>query len=437
MDAKAMIRGSRKTVAEKTVANPAASRKTVTIKRECDPKVREHAMRALKIFRYAVSVTVLWNMDQKKRKAVAHVKHFLNTCGEWARMRLSMTKLRNNVKVLQRGCRQFLVSKRKRVDLMSKEWQRVEDTYLPKHFKALAEKTIQEQQQRQAEKLAGKNAEGSVKMQMAIQRQKTDAASLKIQKMMQGQIDWKMYRIPAKERRTVLSRYYMVCLKQKVNSTGNLMHAVHELVASHQETLGFLRLFGADESQARDMKSLAREKAATGATDKGVGNFWHLSEETTLDLIAFAAHKMPRTDEQTGGKTQWRDHPANREITGMENPMYRHVVKSKGDQGKGTDFLSLMVSGARRPQEKKGESQKQSQSSATQPQEKKAEVLVDADVDELWRTFTPRLREVTTKPLSPTSERPSSRPGLGEQDQASWHLGQQDLISAFKSEQAK
>jgi hypothetical protein len=76
------------------------------------------------------------------------VREFLETVGEWARVRLSMSRLKNNIKILQRACRNFLATKRKRVDLMSKEWQRVEDIHLAAHFKELAEKTIQEEKQK-------------------------------------------------------------------------------------------------------------------------------------------------------------------------------------------------------------------------------------------------------------------------------------------------
>jgi hypothetical protein len=405
-----IIRSSRKAQAEKVVASPTA-RKSIKTVRECDPKVKERAKRALTIFRYAASVYVLWGMAQKKRRSISIMKDFLYTTGEWARVRLSISRLARNIVKLQRGSRQFLTLKRKRCDLMSKEWKRIENKYLSVHFKAMADKSIEDAKRAAVEKKAG--PEGSIKHKMAMQNKKNDEKQNQIERMMKAAMDWTSFRIPQKERKQVISRFYMVQLKKKVTETQNLMAVVHECVQNHRETLGFLQEFGASETQANDLKLMACQ--ATQIKSPAV--FWELSEDTTLDLIAYGAHIMPYVD-------HWRDHPAIREIQGLDNHMYRPHVKAKGHN----DFLSMM--GAK-PKPEKGDAKKKGRQAVAvstadgQQLEQKAET--NADVDELWRTFTPQLRDTITlnssRPVSPASEeRPSSRPGLGEQDQADWHL---------------
>jgi len=370
--------------------------------RECDPKVHGGALRGLQIMRYVVSCRVLWGIVQKKRNAIQKVKTIAYAIGEWTRLRHGMATLMGNIKVLQRGARQFLALKRKRCEIMSKEWQQIEDKHLEKYFKHLAEKTIKEEALRAAELKAGAEGKGTIKHKMAIAKASTDSKQNMINKLMKENIDWKMYRIPPKERRTVLSRYYMAQLRKKVLDCQHIMRVVSDLVQFHKNTLGFLKEFGADEGTAQDLKSLAT------AQKKGhrPAEFWQINEDICLDLIAFAAHGMPDAD-------PWRSHPAMREINGMDNPMFRHYVKASASQ---KDIFGRM--GEQRPlsPQKRAAS---NNAPAGQKEEKKADARID--IDELWQNFTPRLRESANQPPSRASERPSSRPGLGDQDQAAWH----------------
>lgn len=410
---RAIIRSSRKTVPVKQVVSPCSrkSLKTVT----CDPKVQERARKALLIFRYAVSAQVLWSMALKKRNATYIMKNFLSTIGEWARMRSSMTKLRTNITILQRGSRQFLALKRKRCEIMLREWQRVEDRGLAVHFNALAEKSIEDLKKAAVEAKAG--PEGTIKHMMAMQNKNNDKTTNAIAKMMKDQVDWKIYRIPVKQRKAVASRYYMVQLKKKVNGNRHILTVVQEVVQAHRDTLGFLGEFGADASQANDLKNMAtaQNKDPTHAAE-----FWQLSEETMLGLIAFAAHQLGLKSAEP-----WRNHPANQEITGMHNPMYRPELK--GHSANGNDFLGMMGE-RRRDNSNNGASRASifthgaADIPITQKHEEKKAVR-PADIDDLWSSFTPRLRDSSNRPLSRmATDRPASRPGLGEQDQAEWRL---------------
>jgi len=395
------------------------AKKVVKVVIEVDPVVRATAMRALATFRYAVSVVVLWRISLKKREAMDRMRSFVDSLGEWSRMRNSIARLKANVKILQRACRHFLVTKRKRCEVMSKEWQRLEDVHLSSHFANLAAKSIEEEKFKDLGKKEG--PEGSIRHKRAKQKLQSDKVANEISSMMMDQIDWKAYRIPAKERRATIARYYIVQLKKKIKQKRNLLECVEGVVKLHQETLGFLKEFGADESQALDLKDLATEQMAKGRRHHHQVDFWHLSEDRTLDLIAFAAHQLPK-------EGPWRDHPANQEISGMSNPMYRPRIKATSAGRGKNDFFGMM--GDDHP----GSTNHKRRNSTTRIQlskeeEKKAEQPVD--LDELWKNFTPRFLEEVGKPLSRISDRgstsrPESRPGLGDQDQASWHLRYQD-----------
>jgi len=343
------------------------------------------------------------------------MKSFCVSLGEWTRVRKSMYDLKSNVKALQRACRYFLAAKRKRCEMMSKEWQQVEDAYLSTHFTALADKAIEEEKMREVEKKAG--PEGSIKHQRAKKKMHSQQLSCEITQLKKDQVDWKMYRLPAEERRATISRYYMVQLKKKIRQKRNLFDVVRGVVKLHHETLGFLKEFGADESQALDLKSIATSHVGFNRRQHHHPDFWHLTEESTLDLIAFTAHKS-KNDRQG---EHWHNHPANVEISGMPNPMYRPKVKALS--GKGNDFLSMMGD------EKPGSIAQRRRNTVTrmQPETEEKKTTYPVDLDELWRNFTPRLREDANTPLSRMTghpmSRPESRPGLGDQAQASWHLG--------------
>lgn len=295
-------------------------RKSIKVVRECDPIMKERTKRLWEIFRYAASAYFLWGVARKKARAIVMMKSFLYTVGEWARVRYSMTKLRRNITILQRGGRRFLALKRERCAIMSQEWQRVEDLHLAIHFKALSAKSIAEMKKAHLEKKAGK--EGTLKHKLAKAKQLHDEKTNSISRMMSNQVDWKIYRIPPEHRSWVVSRYYMVLLRKKVNERKNIMAVVHELVEMHKDTMDFLKIFGADESEHHDLKHLARAHGAI----KDTYEFWILSQDTTLDLIAYAAvHRL-------GNKTEpWRYHPSNQEISGLDNILHRTHVKNHAD----------------------------------------------------------------------------------------------------------
>jgi len=360
--------------------------------------------------KYAVSVHVLWGITQKKNRAAKTLRVILKTLGEWTRIKHSMTKLRQNIITLQRGARQFLALKRRRCDIMAKEWARVEDKFLDHHFTLFAEKLMNDDDVDKAKSKKHKR-DGDDGLSLAMQKAKSKQNWEKISKMMKEHVNWWQYRIPQQEKYLVLSRYYVVNLKKKIQSTEGVMVAVRGVVAYHRETMGFLKEFGVSESQVQDMKSMATQRIKK----KSAGDFWHLTEDVALNLIAFAAYKMP--DEEP-----WRNHPSIREIRDMDNLMYRPACKATSEEA----FLEVM--GFEQP--KRGRDRKGlGGSTSLKSHEKVAEKRVD--VDELWNSFTPRLRATSEKPMSPEwylKERPSSRPGLGAQDQAACSLVTQEWM---------
>lgn len=367
-----------------------------------DPKAHKRAVRRWNIARLAVYAHYLYSTIKKKRDAIGKVKSFVAFFGEWARVRLSMQRLSTNIRILQSSCRHFLSSKKKRCELMAKEWQRVEDKHLAPFFKALAQQALMEQTLKEA-----RAKEGTVKAELALKKQKNNV----VRNMMKESIDWKQFRIPKEERKAVLGRFYIVNLKKKIRNQQHLYRVVQEVVRKHNETVGFLRKFGADAAHARDLRNMALGASAleNGAEAQTKAEFWHLTEERALDLIAFAAHQKRSTD-------PWHNHPSN--FDRPDNRMYRPALKTSGGEG---DILGMMTEA--RPTAARSSKKVLPVGPVTkQPLEnKQAEAPVD--IDELWRTFTPRMFEAPARPDSQEEERPSSRPGLGDQDQVAWRLG--------------
>jgi hypothetical protein len=381
---------------------------------KCDPEVHKVALRGWEVVRYVVYARILYGVIRRKRAAVDVIKIFSAQLAEWARLRRSMARLRNNFKTLQHGCRMFLLNKRKRCELMSKEWQRVEDLHLSTHFKTLAEKTIQEEKARSVDSKAGKSKGGSVRHQREVQNQRADKKGRMIEQMMLDHVEWKIYRIHSAERTAIIRKYYMVKFRKRIENKIDILAVAKELLRNHHDFVDFLQAFGADESQAEDLKSMV--PTATNLFKHRTNEFWELTEAIVLDLIAFAAQHMPPEE------THWKDHPANREISGMANTMYR-VVKG----GHEANFLRMTGEHTQLEQlEKKKNDPKKPRgivpghTASSEPQERKADG--PPDFDDLWTDFTPRLLEGTQRPLTHMSDRPSSRPGLGDQDQAAWRL---------------
>merc|ERR1711933_113624 len=87
---------------------------------------------------------------RRKVHSIETAKLLLYEIGEWTRIKFVVRKMLNAIKTLQKRCREFIAVKRRRCDIMHKEWVRVEDHRLKSFFHEYAQKVMQLQDKRSA-----------------------------------------------------------------------------------------------------------------------------------------------------------------------------------------------------------------------------------------------------------------------------------------------
>eukprot|EP00933_Yihiella_yeosuensis_P028857 TRINITY_DN22647_c0_g1_i1.p1 TRINITY_DN22647_c0_g1~~TRINITY_DN22647_c0_g1_i1.p1 ORF type:complete len:825 (-),score=169.82 TRINITY_DN22647_c0_g1_i1:82-2556(-) len=240
-----------------------------------------------------------------RNKQMDCIKVTLRELGEWARIRMAMTKVQKSVRFLQETCREFLERKISRCQKIAKDWQRFEDRNLERFFHRYAQQLVKEQMQ-EAENSDNK----SIK---AKQRSEAFYKEL-LQAVQDGEfaINWRAFRIPAKERAQVISAYYVGQLRTKIRTSSGIFDTTKEMLREHRDLQGFLREFGATLSAEEGRKYLNMKPVQMKSC---TGKFWDVSEETALQLISLGAHLM-----RAKGVEPFQDHPALKDLPG--NDMY-------------------------------------------------------------------------------------------------------------------
>jgi len=337
------------------------------------------------------------------------VKGVVQQLGEWARMRTALTRLINSVKVLQRTCRAFAVTKRKRCALIEKDWQRVEDHHLQAYFSlsGLAKKTESDPKGEKggAQAAAKRKSKQKEAYQSNSAKQKEDKKKLMEANTSDasGEVGWRCYRIPVKHRRETISRYYMAMLRKQVRNQGNFLQTVKVAVTAERELISFLRAFGANDDAIKDLKPSIAEDSSTVKQQA----FWQVSEETVVQLIAVAAQGLV-------GVEPFKFHPANldspdgtpaarvgrrtqnaMQVLLGEKPIPVGRLAKKAEPGRGRQTASNTSSaqggeagGGGKNQENAKGGDEQGAAGA------KAKAAKRVDVEQVFDRFTPRLREI-------------------------------------------
>merc|ERR1712072_660155 len=100
-------------------------------------------------------------------------------------------------------------------------------------------------------------------------------------------MDWRDYRIPVKDRKAVVTRYYMIHLVRRMRSRDSLQSTVSQLVKHQKELVDFLKSFGADNIKV-DIEDLDREaddKEAEMQDHPEMQDFWYFPDDVILDTI--------------------------------------------------------------------------------------------------------------------------------------------------------
>mmetsp|Transcript_14337 Transcript_14337/g.23420 ORF Transcript_14337/g.23420 Transcript_14337/m.23420 type:complete len:817 (-) Transcript_14337:28-2478(-) len=253
----------------------------------------------------------LYFRHRRQLRSIHCVTSVLQQLSEWARIKNAMCNVTKSVKLLQRTCRNFLSLRDKRISAMVKDWQRVEDHYLPAYFKLYAVHAMQEHAHRHDEEvLSGfsdilrnqsrhhyhttAKPQGSMTL---ITKEETEA-------LIERTFDWKAYRIPARDRRAILIRFYMINLLRHVRSELEFQRTVQHVIKWNRESNSFLQNeFG--HIQPKGKYVLFNRTMISSDFLPPSATFWHLTDDVYLDMIGLSAQVLRMRE-------PYNDHPANK-----------------------------------------------------------------------------------------------------------------------------
>mmetsp|Transcript_102868 Transcript_102868/g.286477 ORF Transcript_102868/g.286477 Transcript_102868/m.286477 type:complete len:796 (-) Transcript_102868:566-2953(-) len=313
---------------------------------------------------------VLLFQVHNRNQAMETVRATISQCGEWSRIRLVIHQLKMTILTLQAWAREFLALKNKRLETMQTQWQKVEDMHLERFCISYANTALNERY--------GKEEHGSRHhLLTAADEAKSKQRQQVHESLKEGlyKLNWKQFRIPAQERRAVLSRYYMVRLKKRARVQTSIVAVMQKVVQSQREMDGFLRQFGAEVTKDNAVTSDKNFRFA----DLVSRPFWHLSEEIILQLIALSAKKLKDLK-------PYQFHPSLRDLPG--NVMYRSCLKEAG-------MLLAPVGSGRitmRPRSRPAVNSQPVTTKAAWARKSQCK-----DIDDVFGLLTPRLREITEK----------------------------------------
>jgi len=397
------IKGKGGKVQEATATTKKAKVAKIAVGNAEPAPLNEEALKRVRrrwaIFKSVAKWLIVHFLAERRRDAIVPVKLFLYQLGEWSRIRLSVVRMMRSVRTLQRACRAFLANKKKRCDALQREWMRVEDHHLSSYFRNYAQKIVAEQRMKAEKEGIPMSAEmvrkskGKLKANSAEAKSK-QAMLYQIQDALDdgnAMVDWRSYRIPVKERRQVISRYYMAQLRKHARMRSTFLEVVRTALQSERELISFLKALGAGDHQLGGFKEHIEETVmATSSSNP----FWHFPEQTALQLIALSAQALAHVD-------PFQEHPANKDLP-KTSPLQRSLRNRRTtvadaavaslqflDDNKGDAHFSLGRF-AKGPDDGNKKDSPREESRKQQEQQR-------VDMEDLWRHFTPRevWREIT------------------------------------------
>lgn len=388
----------RKSAAGRKSLQPRARSRTLANLLDGQAEVRPHkdVHQSWTMIRASTHLLQLHHRIRKKTRSVEIVKVVLRELGEWARIRGAISRAKKAVQTLQSACREFLTLKRQRCHRISKDWQLVEDEHLETFFHRYAEQLVKEQMK---------------DLDRAKQRTQDFYKGL-LAAVKGGEIavNWKAFRIPAKERAQIISAYYVTQLRTKVRMRAGIYDATKEVMQVQRDLKGFLGAFGV---QITPQEGLACCNIAP-AQQEVYTAFWDVSQENMLQLIGMGAHLMAAK-----GVQSYEEHPSFKDLPG--NPMHweapmdlKRVALEQGAQQLDRSIIRLVqrimmrrylaerqVTSVKSQVDgptieiRKEESHLYADLHASQHElSKKSKAKTNADLEDVFEAFTPRLRKI-------------------------------------------
>eukprot|EP00931_Biecheleriopsis_adriatica_P086185 TRINITY_DN60899_c0_g1_i1.p1 TRINITY_DN60899_c0_g1~~TRINITY_DN60899_c0_g1_i1.p1 ORF type:complete len:956 (-),score=194.40 TRINITY_DN60899_c0_g1_i1:71-2938(-) len=254
--------------------------------------------------RACVQFLLLCSRLNRKHRCASMVRHFVQNLGEYARFKGAVKHFAKAVKILQQHIRDFLKVNHRRCALMEKEWSEIEDHHLHRFFHSKAKSVMLETMQgEEARSRARPTARQEV---MGLLASGVHGGGLGV--------DISIYRVPVKERRAVIARYCNIALRKHISVRQNFLKLVMEELKTAREMKKFLsESMGAEgDEDAEDVEETSQPHKEEGHTARHVSGptvsnveWWHLSHETTLSLIAHCVQALA---------PEFPAHPANQAI---------------------------------------------------------------------------------------------------------------------------
>jgi len=389
---------------------------------------RGRSYRNWSLARSVAKVLVLYFHILRRNQAMDLVLGLLRELGEWVRVKRTIHRFIGSVISIQRFCRLFILNKRRRCEWLSKEWQRVEDLHLASYFKLYSQEVLSEMKGLQHRSHSLKDGPGnsrasfgdttqgpalesnfprhsSVRLSQPSlvtggrtlrHRQRRQLVEMLEEGVETGdlQADWRIYRIPANERRAMITQYYSMKVLKRARSQTSFHECVQQAVVYEREVHQFLKFFGAESSPSHNPVTIntANMQAVSMLP------FWHFTEDEFLMLIALSAQALIKTK-------PFKDHPANK---GLPETLRRQKSKEASEAGATSSNQSITgpsvaeraaahfkridpargVPMGRLRREDTRKSRGASKATALQGKGR-------VDIDEVFRCFTPRLRDIS------------------------------------------
>jgi len=200
--------------------------------------------------------------------------------------------------------------------------------------------------------------------------------------MPDGRLDWRAYRIPLANRRLALGRWYVMLVRRAVQSQSNWMELVGKANSQHRDIQNYLNLCGVPPEEADVQQQKVDDVRQPLPEPQTLGDSLVFGEREALELIALAAQEI-------ADRHPFQDHPANQDIPaeheGLKSGRIRRLLLQQQETEKAK---------GRRQSVWLGRLRKTQTSDSMAEKEQSPEKEKESELEALFRTFTPRLRNL-------------------------------------------
>jgi len=274
-------------------------------------EVLERVQKLWRTVRGLVNFLVIYFAHMRMMDSVVIVSSFINQLGEWSRLRNGIKLFLWRCTQLQRKCKGFLTLRKQRTDIMNKEFEKVEDSYLRSFSKLWVQRAMEEAEYEakkgnRARTDSSMEADGegrSRNRRRAMTSHQADVSHSSSAKFAEAAFDWRALKIPAQYRKALIVRYYMTLAMKRLRNRTTMLDTIKTMVSNQKDLVRFLAKFNYEGQDEAPSVHADNEIALECSSE-----FWHLSEETVVEIMCIAAELLPRYPEHQN----LREHPANR-----------------------------------------------------------------------------------------------------------------------------